>query len=110
MPIGHAWYLWGADYLLGIGVSYYFFEGILLLIGCYIFLVRTMFLFPSDMSCRAKLTSYQTRFPESFFPGRFDIWGHSHTIWHLIVVLSIAVHMEGMAHAMHYHLYNSCPS
>ena len=26
------------------------------------------------------------KFPEIYLPGRFDIWGHSHTIWHLIAV------------------------
>jgi adiponectin receptor len=29
---------------------------------------------------------YCTRFPESLFPGKFDYIGHSHQLWHLLVV------------------------
>lgn len=29
---------------------------------------------------------YFTRLPERAWPGRFDVWGHSHTLWHLCVV------------------------
>lgn len=28
---------------------------------------------------------YSTRFPESRFPGKFDIWFHSHQWWHVLV-------------------------
>ncbi|KAJ5110238.1 hemolysin-III related protein [Penicillium argentinense] len=80
-PISHAGYLWGYDYLLGIGVPYYLLEGVLLLVGCFVF---------------------RTRIPESFFPGQFDIWGHSHTLWHIFVVLSIVAHIAGLSHAVNY--------
>lgn len=46
----------------------------------------------------------QKRIPESLYPGRFDIWGHSHTIWHIFVVLSILAHMGGLLHARNYSL------
>ncbi|KAL7748479.1 minc metabolism membrane protein [Sorochytrium milnesiophthora] len=29
---------------------------------------------------------YGTRFPECLFPGRFDLIGHSHQIWHVFVI------------------------
>lgn len=29
---------------------------------------------------------YATRIPEVFFPGKFDFFGHSHQIWHLLVI------------------------
>ncbi|KAJ5813509.1 hemolysin-III related protein [Penicillium pulvis] len=80
-PISHAGYLWGPRYLLRIGVPYYLLEGALLLVGCYF---------------------YQTRIPESIYPGRFDIWGHSHTLWHILVTLSILAHMGGLLSAREY--------
>jgi adiponectin receptor len=29
---------------------------------------------------------YSSRFPECFFPGKFDYIGHSHQLWHVLVV------------------------
>lgn len=34
---------------------------------------------------------YVTRLPESLFPGRFDIFGHSHQIWHIFAALVFIV-------------------
>jgi len=31
---------------------------------------------------------YTSRVPECFFPGKFDIIGHSHTWWHICVVVA----------------------
>ncbi|KAJ5699129.1 hypothetical protein N7462_001134 [Penicillium macrosclerotiorum] len=86
-PIGHAWYLWGYHYLFRIGVPYYLLEGALLLTGCYIYL---------------------SRLPESLYPGRFDIWGHSHTLWHIFVVLSIVAHLRGLQSAWEYNHHATC--
>jgi adiponectin receptor len=44
----------------------------------------------------------QRRVPESLYPGAFDIWGHSHTIWHVFVTLSIGAHVIGLLHALEY--------
>lgn len=35
---------------------------------------------------------YMSKFPESRFPGRFDIWLNSHQWWHLLVVCGTLVH------------------
>jgi len=32
------------------------------------------------------------RFPERLFPGKFDIWFHSHQFWHLFVLSAAIVH------------------
>jgi adiponectin receptor len=32
---------------------------------------------------------YGTGLPERWAPGRFDVWGHSHTWWHVFVALAI---------------------
>lgn len=36
---------------------------------------------------------YVTRMPECFWPGRFDVWFHSHQIWHVCCVLAAAMHL-----------------
>ena len=35
---------------------------------------------------------YVTQFPEKWYPGRFDYWGHSHQIWHVFVLLAAVIH------------------
>ncbi|RHX98901.1 hypothetical protein DYB37_006368 [Aphanomyces astaci] len=37
-------------------------------------------------------TIYGTRFPERYFPGHFDVWGHSHQLWHICVVAAALIH------------------
>lgn len=32
---------------------------------------------------------YAMRLPERFFPGTFDIFGHSHQIWHILIFISV---------------------
>jgi hypothetical protein len=37
-------------------------------------------------------TTYACRIPERWYPGKFDIMGHSHQLWHAAVVLTAWVH------------------
>ncbi|KID81123.1 Hly-III-related protein [Metarhizium guizhouense ARSEF 977] len=46
---------------------------------------------------------YATRWPERVFPGDFDVWGNSHQIFHICVLLAVATHFYGMANAFDYH-------
>ncbi|TQV93754.1 hemolysin-III channel protein Izh2 [Cordyceps javanica] len=46
---------------------------------------------------------YAARWPERSFPGKFDIWGSSHQIFHVFVLLAAATHFYGMAKAFDYH-------
>lgn len=39
---------------------------------------------------------YATRFPEAVAPRRFDIFGASHQLWHVFVLLAAYVHHEGL--------------
>jgi channel protein (hemolysin III family) len=39
---------------------------------------------------------YATRIPEKWFPGRFDIFFHSHQIFHMFVVLGAYCHYVGV--------------
>ncbi|KAL2062737.1 hypothetical protein VTL71DRAFT_5809 [Oculimacula yallundae] len=45
---------------------------------------------------------YAARFPESRFPGKFDIWGSSHQIFHVLVVLGAAAHLVALVHSFDY--------
>jgi len=38
---------------------------------------------------------YGARFPECLFPGRFDLLGQSHQIFHILVVLAALLHLKG---------------
>lgn len=45
---------------------------------------------------------YAARVPEKWSPGRFDIWGSSHQIFHVLVVLAAASHLVGLVKAFDY--------
>ncbi|CAK3921042.1 related to membrane s, contain hemolysin III domain [Lecanosticta acicola] len=45
---------------------------------------------------------YAARVPERFSPGSFDIWGSSHQIFHVLVVLAAASHLVGLMKAFDY--------
>lgn len=41
---------------------------------------------------------YAARIPERFFPGKCDIWFHSHQIFHILVLAAAMVHYRGISH------------
>lgn len=41
-------------------------------------------------------TIYALRVPERFFPGKFDIWFHSHQLFHVFVIVAAFVHFKGI--------------
>lgn len=45
---------------------------------------------------------YAARVPEKWSPGRFDIWGSSHQIFHVLVVLAAATHLVGLIKSFDY--------
>lgn len=45
---------------------------------------------------------WQTHFPESRRPGSFDIWGSSHQVFHISVVIGAMVHLYGILVAFHW--------
>ncbi|ODV84431.1 hypothetical protein CANARDRAFT_201316 [[Candida] arabinofermentans NRRL YB-2248] len=45
---------------------------------------------------------YAIRVPERFHPGRFDIYGNSHQIFHVLVVLSAFSHFKGLVESYRY--------
>ena len=77
----HGWHhMWVAS-----GMPYYLFEGGILGVGA---------LF------------YATRFPESVRPGKSDIWGCSHNIFHVLVVVATSVHLVGIWEAFGWNYRN----
>ncbi len=42
---------------------------------------------------------YVQRVPERWYPGVFDIWFHSHQIFHCLVLTAALVHFAGVVHA-----------
>lgn len=39
---------------------------------------------------------YGARFPEKYAPGKYDIWGHSHQLFHILVVAAALCHLNGL--------------
>lgn len=60
------------------GLPFYYTEGGLLLLGALL---------------------YITRFPEKGYPGRFDMWGNSHQLLHVLVVVATFLHFLGILNA-----------
>ncbi|KAL7902405.1 mPR-like GPCR protein [Trichoderma sp. SZMC 28014] len=54
---------------------------------------------------------YVTRFPESRFPGKFDIYGSSHQLFHILVVFATVAQLIGILVAFDYNYANrTCSS
>jgi adiponectin receptor len=53
---------------------------------------------------------YINRIPERFRPGRYDIWGSSHQIFHCFVVLGVMLHYVGCLEAYYYRIAHACPA
>jgi len=47
--------------------------------------------------------TYAARIPEKWYPGRFDIIGSSHQLFHFAVVLAIVAHYIGVLTAFEHH-------
>ncbi|KAJ5759046.1 hemolysin-III channel protein Izh2 [Penicillium odoratum] len=67
------------------GAPFYIAEGVLLGLGAVV---------------------YTARVPESFGPGKFDIFGSSHQIFHVLVVLATVLQFAGILWAYDYNYYN----
>ncbi|TQS39001.1 hypothetical protein Golomagni_00478 [Golovinomyces magnicellulatus] len=46
---------------------------------------------------------YAARWPERIKPGYFDIWGSSHQIFHILVLIAAGCHLYGLCIAFNYH-------
>lgn len=85
------------------GLPYYLLEGAIIVLGAWIYNVSQ--LKPSNLVSNILTPAYshvQTRLPESLYPGRFDIWGSSHQIFHVLVVVAMGVHLVAITQAYGY--------
>lgn len=41
----------------------------------------------------------QSRTPERFAPGKFDIWGSSHQIFHICILYAMYIHITALVQA-----------
>jgi adiponectin receptor len=78
-PVIHALRLYGLEHLRGaIGLDWVVLQGVLYILGAGL---------------------YAARFPECVSPGKYDIWGSSHQIFHCLVVAAAASHLVGLVKA-----------
>ncbi|KAI1820720.1 mPR-like GPCR protein [Xylaria intraflava] len=85
-PIIHGIHMFGfAQMARQSGLPYYLAEGALFLIGA---------------------ATYASRFPERVKPGTFDIFGSSHQIFHVLVVVATLVHLVGVLEAFDYNYHH----
>ncbi|KAI0418884.1 mPR-like GPCR protein [Xylaria grammica] len=85
-PIIHGIHMFGfAQMVKQSGLPYYFAEGGIFLVGA---------------------VTYASRFPECIKPGTFDIFGSSHQIFHVLVVIATLVHLVGVLQAFDYNYHN----
>jgi adiponectin receptor len=54
------------------------------------------------------LTVYIFRFPECYFPGRFDFWMSSHQIWHMAGFMGIYIHYLNVHEVYEWREENMC--
>ena len=81
-PVLHGIKLYGVDHLRkSVGLDWVVLQGILYITGAAL---------------------YAARVPEKWAPGRFDIWGSSHQIFHILVVLAATSHLMGLITAFDY--------
>lgn len=52
---------------------------------------------------------YIFRFPERRFPGKFDLFGSSHQIWHIFVLGGILSHHFAAINTYYDRLNHECP-
>ncbi|ROW09798.1 hypothetical protein VMCG_02175 [Cytospora schulzeri] len=82
-PIIHGLTIYGyAELNERIGLNWVLLEGALYISGAFI---------------------YAMRWPERSFPRTFDIWGSSHQIFHVLILLAAASHLYGMVKAFDFH-------
>ncbi|KAL6790214.1 hemolysin-III related domain-containing protein [Trichoderma sp. SZMC 28013] len=86
VPLIHGIRMFGLSQMMRqSGMPYYLIEGGFLLLGALI---------------------YVTRFPESRYPGKFDIYGSSHQLFHILVVFATVAQLIGILDAFGYNYAN----
>ncbi|KAF6239124.1 hypothetical protein HO173_002996 [Letharia columbiana] len=81
-PVLHGVYMYGLEQMrYSIGLDWVLLQGFLYILGAAI---------------------YAARVPERFQPGRYDIWGSSHQIFHVLITLAAMSQLIGLLTAFHH--------
>jgi adiponectin receptor len=80
---------YGDPYQFSISLPYYFLLGVCYLGGLYVYTVRC---------------------PERYNPGRYNVCGHSHQIWHGLVVLGVLFTYLGALENFESRKISVCPA
>lgn len=100
VPIIHGALIYGFDGLEErMSLSWVVLHGAMYIFGAVLYAVRPFSLIP----VRFPADREQCRWPERSAPGSFDIWGNSHQIFHMFVLMAAATHFYGMAKAFDHH-------
>lgn len=88
------------------GLSWLVTQGVLYILGAGIYAVSRLHC-QCRMACQRfnsniRLILLQARMPEKLAPGSFDIWGSSHQIFHVLVVMAAGAHLIGLLKAFDY--------
>lgn len=84
------------------GLSWVLLEGILYISGAFIYAVSTRDI--DTLTFRPRpLTITQVRWPERRASKTFDIWGSSHQIFHVLILMAAGSHLYGMTRAFDFH-------
>jgi adiponectin receptor len=88
-PVFHAISLHGYNHLAEqMGLNFLIMQGALYIFGAFL---------------------YAARIPERFVPGKFDIFGSSHQLFHIFVLLAAATHLVGLTKGHEYwHTEGQC--
>lgn len=101
IPMLHGIQLYGLKYVLKYsGMRWYLLELAFYGIGAGLYAVSLCLssMLPLVFSRGSDLHP-QFRVPERFVPGKFDIWGSSHQIFHIAVVCAMYTHTVGLMQA-----------
>lgn len=108
-PLIHGLHMFGMLQMMRKAFPYTLAKAACLLSGTLFYAVSLLI---SDAREKLTLTYVvlKTRFPESRYPGKFDLWG-SHSIFHVLVVCAAVVQLMGYLDAFDYaHVNLTCSS
>lgn len=99
-PLIHGLIVFGTSQMMRKALPYTLAKAGCLLSGTSFYAVSLLILYTQEILTLIYLI-LKTRFPESQYPGKFDLWG-SHAIFHILVVCAAVVQLTGYLDAFDY--------
>lgn len=106
VPVVHGLTIYGFRELdERMGLSWVLSEGFLYILGAVIYAVSQLSIYIPriDVFFQPSDNDPQSRWPERSASKKFDIWGSSHQIFHVLILLAAASHLYGMTSAFDFH-------